>query len=122
MRTIAIGKLTSIRTLSKADLKAIYRWWNDSTLMAEVLAEDFSIEMKTLEEKYWPFWKNPSPRGPFMHVIYRNETPIGEINHSIEGEKDDTASVHMKIGEVPLWSRGYGKDALASYLTSLLSG
>jgi RimJ/RimL family protein N-acetyltransferase len=112
-------KHITIRKVQKGDLKSFFRWWNDKELMAAVLAEHFSIDMKTLLEEYWPAWEHPSPTGSFMSVICLNEKPIGEICHTIEGDATRLADIHMKIAEPSLWRKGYGKQALKAYVEML---
>ena len=120
MRENLLGKTTVIRPLEKADLKTICHWWNNTELMAEVLAEDFSISLQELEEKYWPAWENPAPHGPFIYLICLNQKPIGEINHTLHKKEANLAEIHLKIAEPTLWGKSYGKDALTTYLDYLL--
>ncbi len=115
------GDRVGIRPVREADLVHFHTWWNDTVLMREVLAEDFSIDMTTLQRVYWPAWESPGPYDQWMHVICLDDNPIGEITwERLKGEQD-IAEIHLKIGVPGLWNQGLGPDALRTVLRALLA-
>jgi RimJ/RimL family protein N-acetyltransferase len=113
------GKSITIRPVREEDLAYFHRWWNDPTLMREVLAADFSVDMDTLRRRYWPTWANPGPGDQRMFVICLAGRPVGELAYELADAPIPTAEVHVKIGEVALWRRGLGRDALRTFIRGL---
>ena len=101
--------------LLKKHCKHLFKWWNDSEVMAPVGRPDYSISMPEVERAYDKYVQKA---GGWFLILASDEVPIGEISYEVSLEKR-TAEIHIKIGERQYWSQGCGADAvnvLVSYI------
>lgn len=110
------GKLVNLRAQEMSDLDRNCRWMNDGEVTRH-LNMRYPISMAA--EEVWMRERTSGMSG-FQNVWYAIETKdglhIGGINfHSVDPE-DRKARLGVAIGDKEHWSRGYGTDAMLTFL------
>ena len=110
------GKLVNLRAPEMGDLERNFRWMNDPDVTQHL---NMRYPISIAAEEAW-MRERTTGMGAFHNVWYAIETKdgvhIGGINfHSVDPE-DRKARLGVMIGEKEYWSRGYGTDALITFL------
>jgi len=109
------GKMVRLTTLRKKHCKFLFKWWNDSEIMAPVGYPNYSISMPEVRRSYINYIRKA---GGWFLILTIDGVPIGDISYDVLLE-ERTVEIHIKIGERQYWGQGYGADAvnvLVSYI------
>jgi RimJ/RimL family protein N-acetyltransferase len=106
------GRQVKLRAIERADLRTIWRWYND--LEVELLAGG-DIRPMTFKDMEAHFEKELKEHAPMRFAIVVNEDLIGACGL---WDWDDALSLRLAIaiGEKSLWGKGYGRDAVRTLL------
>lgn len=109
------GRLVTIRALELDDLKHLWRWQNDPEVMSQLWVEPTS--MRALEREYEAELGSEVAKR-YLIVEAESRRPIGVIwYYSLR--PGHSAGVGIYIGEADAQGRGYGTDALRTFLAFL---
>lgn len=110
------GKLVNLRPHEMTDLDRNHRWINDPEVTRH-LSMRYPISLAAEEE-----WMREGTRAPgsYAHVSFAMETKagqhIGNISFHEVHPEDRRARFGIMIGEKDHWSKGYGTDAIVTFL------
>jgi RimJ/RimL family protein N-acetyltransferase len=110
------GRLVNLRAAEMDDLERNRRWMNDREVI-EYLISRYPISLATEEE--WMRGR-AGAQISFANVFFAIETKdgqhIGNISFNQVSQEDRNARLGILIGEKDYWSRGYGTDAILTFL------
>jgi RimJ/RimL family protein N-acetyltransferase len=114
------GELTTLRAIEREDLDALWRWYNDPQVMY-FWAEPFkTMSRDELESRYGPGLSTSNGHSHWLLITTRDEAgqgeTIGRIGYVVLDRRNRHTEIAMMIGEPAYWGRGYGSDALVTYL------
>jgi RimJ/RimL family protein N-acetyltransferase len=106
------GRQVELRAIERADLRTIWRWYNDVEL--ELLAGG-DIRPQTFKQMEAHFEKELKEHAPTRFAIVVDGVLIGACGL---GDWDDALSLRLfiAIGEKSYWGKGYGRDAVHTLL------
>ncbi len=114
-----IGKKVTIRPLHVEDYECFFQWWNNPDIMSSVgfpsglmLGKD-TVKKHIHDEVERDKLFADSRR--FL-ILYKNSTPIGEINYSNWDKRNRKVFTGIKICETAFQRKGYGIDALNAFV------
>ncbi len=110
------GKLVNLRARETGDLDRMYRWINDGEV-TRFLEMRYPISLAA--EEAWIKSQVSTPAS-YADVRFAIETKdgvhIGGINFNEVSPEDRRARLGITIGETAYWSRGYGTDAMLTFV------
>lgn len=117
------GHLTTLRAIERADLDALWRWYNDPAVMY-FWTEPFKVVSRAeLDARYEHYWSGPGSQGHWLLIAARDPgapgeagEPIGRIGYVEIDRRHRHAEIALLIGERAYWGRGYGPDAIVAFL------
>ncbi len=116
------GERLLIRPTTRADLPYLQRWWNNPAVMGPV----GNVDGMQYDERDMQAWYERHVQGKpvathFM-ICLRSGTqpPIGEFYIACD-DRPGSISVSLLIGEVELWNKGYGREAVLTYARALFA-
>jgi RimJ/RimL family protein N-acetyltransferase len=110
------GKLINLRAMEMDDTERNHRWVNDREVTRHLAirypmslpAEEAFMRARTAEMMGYT--------APWFAIETKDGTHIGNINfHTVQPE-DSKAHLGVMIGDKEYWSRGYGTDAMLTFL------
>lgn len=106
------GKKTNIRHIRYSDFERIIQWQNNK-LLTYYVGNKLPMTLKECEKRY-------SMSSKLLNQIFgiedKNGRFIGEIEIDHIKWKDKQAELFIYIGEENLWGKGYGFDALKTFI------
>ncbi len=115
------GKKTRLRALEKSDLAKVWEWVNDEEVMW-FWGEPCNTQSLAEVEQWFGRLQEAAGYSSKQFIIERKEgTPIGRIFYEYLDIKHRRAEVGMQIGEKEYWGRGYGTDAMITFLDYLFN-
>lgn len=113
------GDLTTLRAIEREDLDALWRWYNDPAVMYFWAEPHKVVSRDELEGRYAGLG-GPTGQSHWLLITTRDEhgrgEPIGRIGYVELDRRNRHAEIALKIGERAYWGRGYGTDALRTFL------
>lgn len=106
------GQLTALRPILPEDLAAMAEWDRDPEIVA-LMGQKFGTA-ETLQEWYERTQSDRSCRA--LSIVTREGRLIGEVELDRIDWRAGTAELRICIGDKAYWGRGYGYDALQSFL------
>jgi len=112
-----------IRPTTRADLPYLQRWWNNPAVMDPA----GNLDGMQYDEHDMNAWYARHVAGKqvthhFM-ICLRSGTqqPIGEFYVDCD-DRPGAVSFGVVIGEISLWNKGYGREAVTSYARAVFAG
>jgi len=119
------GKKVRLRPVEKTDLPKIWEWLNDEEVMYYWASPDNTVSLAQLEHQFLLPSEPWDPRGTPARQILIIETiegvAIGQIGYFDLSTRHRRAEVLTQIGEKDYWGKGYGTDAMMSFLNYLFN-
>lgn len=112
------GKKTRLRAIERDDLELIQKWMNDEEVMWFWGTPSNTPSLEEIEELLSKLRRSG---GNNQFMIEMGSIPIGIIVTSHLFQKHQRADMGILIGEKGQWDRGYGTDALITYLNYLFN-
>lgn len=113
------GQLITLRAIERADLDALWRWYNDPEVMYFWAEPHKVVSRDELEARYSGL-SGPTGQSHWLLITTRDACgqgePIGRIGYVELDRRNRHAEIALKIGERDYWGRGYGTDALLAFL------
>jgi RimJ/RimL family protein N-acetyltransferase len=110
------GRLVNLRAAEMGDLERNRRWMNDREV-TEYLISRYPVSLAAEEE--W-LRVRAGAQMSFANVFFAIETKtaehIGNISFNQISPENRNARLGILIGEKSHWSRGYGTDAIVTFL------
>jgi ribosomal-protein-alanine N-acetyltransferase len=111
------GKLINLRAREMDDLERNYRWMNDREVTRH-LSMRYPISMAA--EETWMREGASQPlsfgTGVFFAIETKDGEHIGNVNFHETSAEQRKARLGIVIGETSYWSKGYGTDAMLTFL------
>ncbi len=112
------GELINLRAAETSDVERNYRWMNDREVTRHL---SMRYPLSLAAEETWIREGRARPMAFGDNVFFAIETKdgahIGNINfHGMSAEKRK-ARMGVAIGEKHYWSKGYGTDAMRTFLS-----
>ncbi len=111
------GKLINLRAREMDDLERNYRWMNDREVTRH-LSMRYPISLAA--EETWMREGASQPlsfgTGVFFAIETKDGEHIGNINFHETSAEQRKARLGIVIGEKSYWSKGYGTDAMLTFL------
>jgi len=115
------GKKTRLRALEKSDLPAVWRWVNNEEVMW-FWGEPCNAQSLAEIEQWFARLQEAAGYSSKQFIIeMKGGTPIGRIFYEHLDAKHRRTEVGMQIGEKGYWGRGYGADAMLTFLDYLFN-
>ncbi|MDD2431781.1 MAG: GNAT family protein [Firmicutes bacterium] len=125
MIVVAEGEKIKIRPISLEDVPQFVKWWNDGELMASV---GFSRGLGVTEAKLYDDFNeeisDPSSlreRRRYVVLDKVNDLPIGELVYGQLDLAENKCRIGIKICELSYQGKGFGKDALVTFILFLFN-
>ena len=106
------GEKINLRHIQQEDFEAILKW-HKNRLLTYYIGERLPKSLSECENRYL---MNSKLLNQFFGVENKKGEFIGEIEINHIMWKDKQAELFMYIGEQDLWGKGYGFDALRTFL------
>lgn len=110
------GKLVRLRAPEMDDLERNYAWMNDAEVTRYLNAR---YPLALAAEEAWMRGITAAP-GSYANVMFAIDTVngvhIGNINFHEVRPEDRKARLGIMIGDKGYWSKGYGTDAVVTFL------
>jgi RimJ/RimL family protein N-acetyltransferase len=110
------GSIVNLRAREARDLERLYRWINDREV-TRFLEMRYPISLAA--EEAW-INNDVSAPGSYSNVRFAIETKdgvhIGTVNFHATAPEDRRAVLGIVIGDKEYWSKGYGADAMRTFL------
>lgn len=115
------GEKVRLRPLTEDDLPGLCRWLNDPEVMQFWDGRDRPVSLADVEGKYLPRIRGHDPVDPTVRcfTIEADGQAIGLIQYAQVDMGARKASIDILIGERAYWDRGYGTDAVHTFLRHL---
>jgi RimJ/RimL family protein N-acetyltransferase len=110
------GKNISLRIASTKDTSILCKWWSDGRIMKHVGLKN---GLKTDPDKLQARLSESNSNNSIFIVLNNSGQPIGECTFSIL--ENGKCSIGIKIGELPYQGKGFGKDALLTFIDYLFT-
>jgi len=110
------GKLVNLRAREMTDVDRMYRWINDREVTRYL---NMRYAISYLAEEAWVRASVEAPMGyerPGFAIETKHGQHIGTINFHLVTPEDRATSLGIMIGEQSHWSRGYGTDAMLTFM------
>jgi [ribosomal protein S5]-alanine N-acetyltransferase len=111
------GELVNLRAREMSDLERNHRWMNDREV-TRYLSMRYPISL--MAEEVWMREGAAQPMafgtGVFFAIDTKDGTQIGNINFHETSAEQRKARLGVVIGEKAHWSKGYGTDAMRTFL------
>ena len=111
------GKLVNLRAREMTDLERNYRWMNDREV-TEYLGMRYPLSLAA--EEVWMREGASKPmafgKNVFFAIDTKDDEHIGNISFHEMSPEHRKARLGMVIGEKAYWSKGYGTDAMLTFL------
>jgi len=111
------GKLVNLRAMEMSDLDRNFRWMNDREV-TEHLAMRYPISLAA--EEAWMREGASKPMAFGANVFFAIDTKggehIGNISFHEMSAEQRKARLGVVIGDKAYWSKGYGTDAMLTFL------
>jgi len=115
------GKKTRLRALEKSDLPTVWRWVNDEEVMW-FWGEPCNIQSLAEVEQWFARLQEAAGASSKQFIIeMEGGTPIGRIFYEHLDTKHRKTEVGIQLGEKEYWGRGYGTDAMITFLDYLFN-
>ena len=114
-----LGSKTVIRPVELGDEEFLYKWWNDGKLMEHAGFPSGLLESKEKIKSDIQNEQNSgiySERRRFIICLKEDLIPIGEINYHDWDARNQKCKIGIKICEQVEQGKGYGYDALISFI------
>jgi len=112
------GKKVILRSLKKEDFSVLYKWFNDSEVLAFWYGRDKPKTMAWIKKHFEPIIAGK--KSSKVWAIEVKGRLIGYMYNTPEKDDDDEFSGRVEldilIGEKKEWEKGYGTDALRAML------
>lgn len=115
------GKIINLRAVEKADLPKIFQWHNDAEVMQYWGRRGNSVSLGEVENWYQELIKRRDDRETYWMIETKQGVTIGRIFYRGLQQKDRQAEVVIMIGEKAYWGKGYGTDAMMTFLDYMFS-
>ncbi len=109
------GVKTVLRPIEESDLPLLWKWENDPELTYYLNADRHrTMSMEEIQRRYRQIRNDPTME-LFIIESFENQRigMVGYDNLSIERR---SCRVYIGIGEKELWNRGFGSDAMRTFL------
>lgn len=112
-----------IRPTTRADLPYLQRWWNNPAVMDPT----GNLDGMQYDERDMDAWyaRHIAGRHVAHHFMICLRTgaqqPIGEFYIDCD-DRPGSVSFGLVIGEIDLWNKGYGREAVTSYARAVFAG
>lgn len=117
------GERLLIRPTTRADLPHLQRWWNNPAIMDPAGNLD-GMQYDERDMGTW-FARHVAGKKVARHfmICLRDaaQTPIGEFYIDCD-DRPGAVSFALLIGEIDLWNRGYGREAVTAYAEAVFAG
>ncbi len=111
------GKLVNLRAREMTDLERNYRWMNDREVTAYL---SMRYPLSLAAEEVWMREAASQPimygKNVFFAIDTKDDVHIGNIGFNEMSAEHRKARLGMVIGEKAYWSKGYGADAMLTFL------
>ncbi|NLZ54668.1 MAG: GNAT family N-acetyltransferase [Thermoanaerobacteraceae bacterium] len=111
------GEKTNLRSIKATDFSKIIKWQRNE-LLKQYIGNKLPMSFKECEIRYLA-------SSNFMNRIFgiedKNGNLIGEIEINQIKWRDKQAELFLYIGEKDLWGKGYGCDALNTFLNYIFN-
>lgn len=116
-----VGEKTRLRALERSDLVKVWKWLNDEEVMWFMAAPCNTQSLAEVEQ--WFSRLQEAAGYSSRHFIIETEegTPIGGIYYEYLDTRHQRTEVGMQIGEKEYWGKGYGTDAMITFLDYLFN-
>jgi len=115
------GKKTRLRALEKSDLPKVWEWLNDEEVMW-FWGEPFNTQSLAELEQWFARLQEPAGSSSKQFIIENEEgTPIGRTFYENLDTKHRKTEVGIQLGEKEYWGKGYGTDAMITFLDYLFN-
>jgi len=109
------GIKTVLRPIEEADLPLLWQWENDSELTYYLNADRHrTMSMEEIQRRYRQIRNDPTME-LFIIETFENER-VGMLGYDNLSLERRSCRVYIGIGEKHLWNRGYGSDAMRTFL------
>lgn len=109
------GQRTVLRPIEREDLDALWRWLNDAEVM-HYWAEPGLMTRDELESRYQAGMAASTGRVHWLLITTLDGEPIGRIGYVDLDRRNRRTEIGVQIGERAYWGRGYGTDAVITFL------
>ncbi|MCL2223223.1 MAG: GNAT family N-acetyltransferase [Oscillospiraceae bacterium] len=106
----------TIRDAVISDAAKLGTWWRDGEVMVHA---GFPKGLPITDEEIAREIEEYSDKGLRVFIIEVDSIPIGEMNY--RHQKDDTASIGIKICETSMQGKGYGTTILKLFIEELFN-
>ena len=111
------GEKTNLRPIESTDFNKIIKWQKNK-LLTYYVGNKLPMSLEECETRY-------SGASNLLNQIFgiedKNGTFIGEIEINHIKWKDKQAELFLYIGEKDLWGKGYGGDALKTFINFIFN-
>jgi len=111
-----IGNKIKLRKANPEDSNTLCRWYADGRIMIHV---GFANGIKKDAYKLGLKLANQTSKSTLFIIMTKDNIPIGECNYN--DLNVDRCSIGLKIGELSYQGKGYGEDALRTFIKYLFS-
>lgn len=110
------GKAINLRAVEKADLPRIVKWHNDPEVMHYWGRSGNSVSLAEVENWYQELVRHHDDREMYWMIDTKEGATIGRIFYRGLQQKERKTEVVIIVGEKEYWGRGYGTDAMMTFL------
>ncbi|MBI4299849.1 MAG: GNAT family N-acetyltransferase [Chloroflexi bacterium] len=112
------GKLVNIRAIERSDLPLIHRWMNDEEVTYWWTIPGNMVSQAATDAGFEHDLSSP-PRMVRYIMETKDGLPIGFILYMDMDLRNRRAELGALIGEKEYWSKGYGTDAMLTFMDYL---
>ncbi len=110
------GTLINLRPLESGDIDRVYAWINDREVTRHL---NMRYPISRLAEENWLGERAATPlsyANTWFAIETKDGTHIGNVNFHEVHPENRKGHLGIMIGDRSYWSRGYGADALVTFL------
>lgn len=111
------GEKTNLRSIKPTDFSKIIKWQKNE-LLKQYIGNKLPTSIKECEIRYLA---SSNLLNRIFGIEDKNGNFIGEIEMNHIKWKDKQAELFLYIGEKDLWGKGYGCDALKTFLNYIFN-
>ena len=112
------GEKVSLRPMKPKEVELIYKWANNPDVMPYWYGKRKSL--KQIKDDWRPhYFSDRNPYSGRCFVIVADNKPIGMINYNKIDRENKSADIDIIIGQKENWDKGYGTDALKTFINYL---
>ena len=119
------GKKVRLRAVEKTDLPKIWEWFNDEEVMYYWSSPGNTVSLAQLEHQFLlpsELWDpRVTPARKMLIIETLEGVAIGQIGYFDLFTRHRSVEVFILIGEKDYWGKGYGTDAMMSFLNYLFN-